>query len=170
MKRTRKWSFVGQEATRLAALGLTPLEIAHKIGLAKSTVTRWAKAGKLVIRAAKGGERDADRAEVAASGAKQSPSDWSASVRATYALDSTDDQLVTMAESVLRDALDETKGLTLRLAAMGRFQSLVKQLALVARAEPQSKPAAPETEPKRPALQVVRKPRTDPRAALAAAK
>ena len=33
MKRTRKWSFVAQEATRLADIGVSALEIARRLGV-----------------------------------------------------------------------------------------------------------------------------------------
>jgi len=47
MKRTHKWQVLRQEAEQLAAAGLPPSEIAHRIGVDKSTVTRWFAAGKL---------------------------------------------------------------------------------------------------------------------------
>lgn len=122
MKRTRKWAFVEQEATRLAGLGLASREIAQRLGVAKSTVTRWIAAGKLTRRA-----------PVPLPSGAQSPAAWAASVRSDYALDASDSQLVTLAQRALELALDPTVAPPVQLNAAGRFQALVRQLALVTR-------------------------------------
>jgi predicted transcriptional regulator len=163
MRRTRKWSFVAQEAKRLADLGLSGYAIAKRLEVAESSVSRWVKSGKLVLRGGKGGELTEERAPVAADGARQTPKEWAVAVRAAYALDTTDDQLVTMAETALRDALGLGIAVSARLQAMGRFQSIVKQLALVARLDA----VKPEPAPQKPRLRVVRS-SVDPRRALMA--
>src|SRR5688572_22107946 len=121
MRRTRKWAFVAQEATRLAGLGLSGYAIAKRLDVAESSVSRWVKAGKLVLRSGKGGDLAADRGVIAASCDHHTPEQWAAAVREGYALDATDDQLVTMAESALLLARDPGAAPTFRLQAMGRF-------------------------------------------------
>lgn len=127
MRRTRKWSFVAQEATRLAGLGLSPVEIADRLEVKRSTVQRWMAAGKIA---------DTRR------GAKRTgplvvklikASEWAVTVRKDYALDATDEQLVTLAETALGKALDPLLPVPVQLQATRTFQGLVKQLALVAR-------------------------------------
>lgn len=163
MRRTRKWAFVQQEAERLAGLGLTAAEIARRLDLNKSTVGRWIAAGKLTVR---------ERREEVATGSgrdRQTPAQWAESVRREYDLDSTDDQLLTLAEEALALSMDRTVGPHIRMAASGRFQAIVRQLALVARgaqkeadegAPKQEEPAQPKKNPP------VERPPGDPRGVL----
>jgi plasmid maintenance system antidote protein VapI len=163
MRRTRKWAFVAQEAIRLAALGLAPSEIAKRLGVNKSTVTRWIASGKLT-RAAP------PRAPDLSPHVHKSPDEWAAAVREAYDLDATDDQLVVLAETALRLSLDLKLTAAVRMTAAGRFQALVKQLALIARKVPEvpiGPPAAIE-EPKKPVVPRVRT--FDPRTHLMAVK
>lgn len=166
-RRTRKWEFVKQEATRLAALGLTAAEIGRRLDINKSTVTRWFHAGKL----AKG---DAPAPEPVSARPRQSPEEWAAAVRADYDLDATDDQLVTIGEQALALSLNAGVSAQVRMTAAGRFQAIVRQLALVARrateqppATEASAPAADTTPKKNPA---VRRPAGDPRLLLVASR
>lgn len=128
----------------MAALGLTALEIGRQIGVSKAAVNRWFAAGKLTKTTR----------SVKASGAVASPlpGEWAKAVRDTYSLDATDEQLVTCAQQALDVAYDMTETPTTRMNAMGRFQALVKQLALVPRSaeQPQQKPAEPEKPAPRP--------------------
>lgn len=142
--RSRRWEFVAQEAKRLAGLGMSRAEIAKKIGVDKSTVTRWMQAGKLPTTS--------DRPATASAGPvrpNQSPSEWAASIRAAYALDPTDDQLVTLGEQALRDAVNPNATSTARSNSARTFQGIARQLALAARTEPQqaAQPEAPAQEP-----------------------
>ncbi len=163
MKRTRKWAFVAQEAVRLADLGLTPLEIASKIGVKRSTVQRWMAAGKVKdTRRGKGGRVGPKITKLT------KPSEWSATVRKDFALDATDDQLVTLAETALGAAQDPLHPFAVRLGAMTRFQALVKQLSLVARSA--DLPATPEAPASRAARAMPRRPAGDPRALLSMVK
>lgn len=160
MKRTRKWAYVAQEARRLADLGLTAEAIGQRLELSRSTVWRWMKQGKLPNTGRSGVVESGMPAGLSGS----SPREWAAAVRRTYGLDATDDQLVTLAEAALTTARDPGVPAPLRLSAMGRFQALVKQLALVARA---SEEAPQKPEPQVPA----RAARTmDPRIHLMAVK
>src|SRR5262245_41228823 len=130
MQRTRKWAYVAQEAQRLAALGLTTAEIARRLDVNRSTVFRWVTAGKLPV--ARGAAAAA--APVPASPPPDlplEPTAWGASVRAAYALNATDAELVGLAERALTAAQNPAESTSTRLSAMGRFQALVKQLALV---------------------------------------
>jgi hypothetical protein len=157
VKRTRKWAFVAQEATRLAELGLPSSDIARRLGVNSSTVRRWVSSGRLA------------RPTVVAAVAqvRQSPEEWARDVRATYDLDATDDQLVVMAETALRRALDPLQPASVQLSAMGRFQAIVKQLALVAR---KAAEAAPEEPKAKPQARPMRRPGADPRNLLQAVK
>lgn len=47
MRRTRKWAGLQSEAQRLAGQHWAPRQIAARLGVNKSTVTRWIQAGKL---------------------------------------------------------------------------------------------------------------------------
>jgi hypothetical protein len=173
MSRTRKWALVAQEAVRLAALGLSPFDIAKRLDVNKSTVTRWMATGKL----ARTQGRQASRPEAPAIGpsAGQTPSEWAKSVRDEYKLDVTDDQLVNLAELALELSLNKTVAPHVRMAAAGRFQALVRQLALVARSnehqggEPVAPTPPPEPTTKRAAgPRPPRRPGTDPRRGLMA--
>jgi hypothetical protein len=144
VKRTRKWAFVAQEARRLADLGLTPQEIAKRLGegVNRSTVQRWMAAGKI-----RDNRRGAKGEKLASFTLLRKPSEWATDVRKEYALDSTDDQLVTLAESALGISLDVDQPKPVRLNAMRTYQGLVKQLSLITRAadkpETPAKPDAP---------------------------
>lgn len=162
MSRTRAWVFVEQEAKRLAALGLTPREIAGKLGVNKSSVTRWIAAGKLTVT---------PKPSIPTSATiRQSPLEWAASVRDAYQLDPTDDQLVTLGEQALALSLDEQVSVAGRMAASTRFQAIVRQLALPMRGSEAQQPAetpaeSPAEAPKRP---VVQRSSADPRGILTA--
>lgn len=162
MRRTRKWAFVAQEAERLAGLGLSPKDIAVRLGVNKSSVTRWMKAGKL-------GQARSARQPVSISKRHQTPDQWAAAVRKAYDLDATDEQLVELAVDALRMSKDLAIGPQARMTAAGRFQALVKQLRLVARAE--SPTASTDAgEPKRQTFAAPRHSGGDPRAILTAVK
>jgi len=161
MKRTRKWIFVAQEAQRLLALGLTPRAIAKRLSVSKSTVTRWIAAGKVrkppTSRPGPAGDRSGSVAH--------SAEEWAASVRRDYALDATDEQLVELATAALARARHPRTPARMQLTAMGRFQALVKQLALVTRHDEAIVAAPPAPTPPTP-VQTSRQSRTDPRTIL----
>lgn len=160
MQRTRRWTHVAQEARRLADLGMTPLQIADRTGVNRSSVQRWMATGKL---------RDTrrtlpDTAIVTPSSSGHSvPMAWGAVMRATYALDASDEQLVQLAERALAFAADATETTARRLSAMTRFQAIVKQLRLVTRQveDPVAPPVVVEAPP--PPVPTAR---VDPRALL----
>jgi transposase-like protein len=161
VRRTRKWAYVAQEAQRLASVGASPLEIATQLGLNKSTVTRWIKSGRL--------QRPEGGGTLPSAGVK-TPAEWAAAVREEFQLDATDDQLVSMAEEALTIARG-TAGVHARLAAMGRFQTLTRQLALVSRHGQLAPAATPEPKaPERPRNPAVTRAGGDPRRLLTAVK
>lgn len=163
MKRTRKWAFVAQEAQRLADLGLAPVDIAARLNVRRQTVQRWMSAGKM-----RDTRRHAKAGRTPSVNISTKPSAWASTVRKEYALDVTDDQLVTLAESALGKALDPLQGVSNQLQAMRTFQGLVKQLALVAR---QADQEAPPSQPSRPARRTLpTRAAGDPRALLTAVK
>jgi predicted transcriptional regulator len=164
MRRTRKWAYVAQEAQRLADLKLSAKEIAERLDVSKSTVTRWIAAGKLGKGSRPASAPEKDTLIAASKG--QTPEQWVKSVRNAFDLDATDEQLVSLAESTLLVARDPATPAQLRLQAMGRFQALVKQLSLVARAA-DAKPV--EDAPKR-RFQPPTRTGTDPRGILAEVK
>jgi hypothetical protein len=81
----------------------------------------------------------------------QTPAQWAATVRKDYALDPSDDQAVALAERALEMAYDSSLAPGVRLTAMGRFQSVIRDLKLplrLADGPAESKPATTKPEPK----------------------
>lgn len=158
MKRTRKLSFVRQEAERLAALGQSPADIAKALDVNKSTVTRWFASGKL--------KKPEPNALFNPAPPRQSPAGWAQSMRAEFMLSSTDEQLVTLGESALSLSRDVTVSAVVQLSASASFRAIAKQLAIAtsrtaAKAPEQPKKAVNEA-PAR-VLKMTRKPLRDPR-------
>lgn len=172
MKRTRKWSYVAQEATRLAGLGLSPREIGQRLGVNKTTVNRWISAGKLTLVRPEKDVRPTSAQATAAIRARQTPPQWAASVRGEFDLNVTDDQLVTLAETALTMSTDPTAPAHVRMNAAGRFQAIVRQLALDTRGAASQQPTGdtppPEAPPERHRNPPVRRPSGDPRGILMA--
>lgn len=161
MKRTRKWAYVQQEAQRLADIGLNANQIAKRLQLNKSTVSRWLKAGKLT-------KGDGSRKAVVGIHAeqKQTPAEWAAAVRGEFALDASDDQLVTLAEESLALSRDPRCSVRERMAAGNEFRSTLKQLNLPAKAADAvaAKPQPDAVEPPKPKPRLVHRVKVDPRA------
>jgi len=84
---------------------------------------------------------------------------WAAAIRAAYPLDATDAQLVDLADLALTITHNAAEAPSVRLAAAGRFQSLVKQLATRIRATAEEE-RAPAPTPQAATA------RADPRALL----
>jgi Homeodomain-like domain len=142
MQRTRKYTHVGPEAKRLAALGLSPIAIAERLGVNRSTVQRWMAAGHLEDTRE---TRTVQSAELPpAPPAVDVPAlEWGDAMRAAYTLDATDAKLVALADLALTVAQSPAELPSIRLAAAGRFQSLVKQLASRIRPTVDERPATP---------------------------
>jgi excisionase family DNA binding protein len=132
---------------------LSPREIARRLGVNYSTVLRWIADGKITKRTRTSG------------GTSGRAVNWAAAVRKDFSLDASDEELIAMGQEALTIAHDRTQAPTVRLAAMGRFQAVVKQLALPARLENQGPIPAAKPDPPAP-----RTPRPDPRGLLMAVK
>lgn len=162
IRKTRKWSFVAQEAQRLAGLGLSPAEIADRLEVNKSTVTRWIAAGKLKVPA-----KVVSMAPVVA---RMAPAEWAKAVRDEYALSPTDEQLVTLGEAALSLSRDMTAKASVQLNAGARFLAIAKHLDVLPRKEAakaleqpkavNDTPVAPERKSNPP---VRRRSKSDPR-------
>lgn len=131
---TRKWVFLEQEARRLFAMGLSERAIAKKLGVAKSTVTRWKKAG--LLSAPVDDKKKKVTRVIGPPNARQSPAEWSKAIRSEYKLDATDEQLVTGAESMLSQSRDMTLSASEQRRAFAEFRAIVRQLNLPGRQEP----------------------------------
>jgi hypothetical protein len=136
----RKWSHVGPEAKRLAALGLSPTAIAGELGVDRSTIQRWMAAGRIADTRE---SRTVEPASPLAAAAELPATTWAAAIRAAYTLDDTDGKLVALADLALSVAENPAEQSSIRLAAAGRFQSLTKQLSTRIRTLIDERPAAP---------------------------
>ncbi len=122
MKQTHKLRALGDVGAVISsAKSLT--DAARQLGVDRSTIHRWIVAGK----APKPGGRSTP---LTAAGSRQAPETWARAVRRAYQLDVTEQALVDLATRALTLARDEKTTPAARLAAMGRFQALVKQLNL----------------------------------------
>ena len=123
MQRTRKWAYLATEAKRLAGQGLSPTAIAAALGVNRSTVHRWMVKGQLE-------ETRGTRVVAAPMVIPLAPAPtWAEAVRTAAVLDATDEEIVQLATFALSVTQDPREPTPVRLAAAGRFQSLVKQLA-----------------------------------------
>ena len=93
--------------------------VATVLGVNKSTVFRWLRAGKIPPL----GGRRRGRVPLV-------PENWAASVKRAYDLDATELVLVELAEEALTLARDKNSAPAIRLQAMARFAALVRQLDL----------------------------------------
>jgi len=147
MQRTRKRQHLGTEAIRLAELGLSPTEVAAKLGVNRSTVHRWMVAGHVPDTRDPRDRPDAVPAVPAVDPLTVDATTWAAAIRAAYPLDATDAKLVDLADLALTVAQNAAELPSIRLAAVGRFQSVVKQLATRIRATTDDRPPAPVAAP-----------------------
>ena len=92
-------------------------EAAEKLGVERSTVWRWIKSGKV----------PAPRGLIGTKPEGVSAEDWEAKTKQTELA------LLTLAMEAYRMARDQAVPHPVRLTAMGRYQSLVKQLHLEAK-------------------------------------
>ena len=158
MKKTHKLGALGDVAAVVARAGSTT-NAARQLGVNPSTVHRWIKSGKVPVPAWLAGRAD----PVVGAPSDQAPGEWAAWVRATFPLDQTGETLLELAASALQMARNEAP--PLRLAAMARYQQLVKQLNLQDPAIQAGRSAPPAPRPPRTARL-----EGDPRAFLLAVK
>lgn len=149
----------------MAELGVSAREIATRLNVNKSSVTRWMAAGKL--NRTKATPRVHRLIPIRAG---QTPAEWSKAVRQAYDLDATDDQLVSLAETALTLSMDATVAAPVRLNGAGRFQAIVRQLAFGRSVDTASEaPPVVET-PKAPVRVARTRSSVDPRSLLMAVK
>lgn len=145
MKRTYKFQALGDVAKVVAAA--PNLTVAAKqLGVNRSTLHRWLQSGKVQRASPKAGV-------TAGANPGETPEGWATAVRAVVTLDPTQGVLLDLAAAALSLARSAAETPTIRLAAMGRYQQLVRQLNLSAaggQVLPDTKPAAPRPATQRP--------------------
>lgn len=122
------WKMHDMAAVSAAIAGTSSLrQAAKRLGVHVSTISRLVKAGRVPNR-----HGLTARSTVAppAKHGPQTPTAWAADVRATYELSATEDQIVGLAAEALVIAQQLDARPSDRLAAMGRFAALTKQLQL----------------------------------------
>lgn len=165
MKRSHKRGALGDVQSVVDAAP-TLDEAARRLGINRSTLTRWLQTGKVQRPGGKPLQPPASSIPV-----PDTPNRWAESVRAAYTLSETEQQLVMLADRALRMAHDPATGGFTRLSSMARFQALVKQLNLMPEKRKDAREATPAGRPVM-ARQVATAPRpsVDPRAILAVVK
>lgn len=158
MKRTHKLKGLSDVAGVVAAAPNLMIA-ARRLGVNRSTLYRWLKAGKVQGPAPKSGLAAGARTD-------QTPDAWAQAVREAGELDVTQDVLVDLAAAALVLARTAEQP-ALRLAAMGRYQLLVKQLNLTVESLGGSQTSPAEA---RQPITPRRASGIDPRAALRAVK
>jgi hypothetical protein len=124
VKRTHKLGALGDVAGIIAAAPSIS-EASRQLGVDRSTIHRWIQAGKAPRPSAR-----RRRGLSAGAGPQQSPEAWARVVRRAYALSATEGGLLDLAVRALAMARDDSTKPETRLAAMGRYQQLVRQLNL----------------------------------------
>jgi hypothetical protein len=149
-KRTHKFRAMSDVAAVVAAAPSLS-EAAVRLGVNRSTLHRWMESGKIPKKGVPpAGER------VTAPSAGQSPEEWAESVRCQREMTETDQQLLVLATMALTTARDVSERAPSRLAAMGRFQLLIRQMdertaaATLPAPKPQQRhaPARPSSDPR----------------------
>jgi len=128
MKRTHKLRALDVEAVQNVLRTAGSVAAAAKtLRVNRSTVHRWLKAGAVTT-----GQGTGRRTDGAGETTRpQTARGWARAIRRDYQLSATEQQLVTLAAQAL-DLAHTADRPADRLAAMGRFQMLVKQLNLEA--------------------------------------
>lgn len=158
MKRTHKFKALGNVAAVIASAGSISAA-AKQLGVERSTIYRWMKSG--AVRVASRETSQPTAADIPVPSTAPAAETWEAWVRRTFALDATEEELLGLAVKALRLAHTEEK-VSDQIAAMARYQQLVRQLNLNAE---RLKAATPPV-----VAPVVRRTGTDPRAILMAVK
>jgi transposase-like protein len=127
MKRTHKLAALGDVGPIVQAASSVSAA-AKRLGVSRVTIHDWIRKGIVPRPAGRKPRQPADDTRPVVLPA--TPAAWAADVRERYDLTTTEYMLVRLAEEVLGVALDATQKPTERIAAAGRFQTLVKQLNL----------------------------------------
>src|SRR5262245_16210298 len=126
-KRTWRWKALTDDVRQVMATSPSLGAAAARLGVDKSTIFRWVKAGKLP--APSGGRRHEVAVADAVSG-PQTAAEWAQAARETFLLTPTESALVDLGEATLALAKDQTQKVEVRLAAAARFQQITRQLNL----------------------------------------
>jgi hypothetical protein len=124
MKRT--WvlrSLVG-EVGEVMATAPSLAAAAARLGVDRSSVCRWVKAGRIPPPAGR------QRRRPPADSVTAAPAGWAAAVRAAYELNASEAELVRLAETALALAHDAAQPAAVRIQAMRAFSALLRQLDL----------------------------------------
>lgn len=137
LKRTYKLRGLGDVAGIIAAAP-SIAAAARQLGVARKTVHAWINEGKTPRPGGRPRKAPAPAPATVttAPAADETPREWAARVRQAYDLSAVELRLLGLAERALTLASDDTVKPELQLAAMARYQSLVKQIDL-----PQEEPA-----------------------------
>ena len=130
MPKSFKFRRIGKDAAEVLASSPSQSAAARRLGVDRSTLHRWLVAGK--VQRPPRREKRATEATPAAEMTDQTPEQWAATLRADYLFSSTEEVLVDLGAVTLRLSKDERLSPSERLAAVGRFQQLIKQLHLEA--------------------------------------
>ena len=143
MVKKHSWKFQQLDVAAVLATSPTVSAAARKLGVNRSSIQRWRRAGKLPAVTPSGRPprpaatpRTLDQHPPSAEG-------WAASIRAAYDLTATELELLALAERARTLALDATARPDIQLAAAGRFQTLIRQLNLESPDNGQTEAAAP---------------------------
>jgi transposase-like protein len=165
MKRSHKLRGMGDVA-EIVAFAPDRTSAAAQLGVNRSTLHRWIKAGKVPEPgSARPKVGTAVPAASGEAGASPSPDLWFAAASGAREFTPTERQLLELARAALRLAYDSADDKT-RLSAMSRFQGLVKQVNLGASSAAADKPSSERADrPRRPYLTSM-----DPRKMIMAVK
>jgi hypothetical protein len=126
VKKTWRFRALSGDVARVMATSTSLGAAATALGVDKSTVFRWVKAGKVPAPGARRRRRAAPAADTG--GGPQSPAAWATWARQTFVLSGTEAALLDLAVDALTLARDPAQKPEVRLNAAGRFQQLVRQL------------------------------------------
>lgn len=130
MKRTHKLKAIG-DARDIVGFARSRTEAAAQLGVNRSTLHRWIKAGKVPEPGSARPPRPAGEKTEKPTGVvpAQSPDDWAKAMQKDRELTATERQLLDLARAALTMAYGSDDEKT-RLSAMARFQGLEKRLNL----------------------------------------
>lgn len=150
-KRTWKRKALTDDRIReaLKASGGNGAAAAAELGVHRSTMSRWIRDDPSL--APESATREVPAAIVASE--NMDPAQWKRWVLATYDLNATELQLLSLAVEALEMARDRLFKPAERMAAAARFQSIVKQLSFP---DPEVADESEESETARPQLELVK--------------
>ena len=119
-KRTWRFRALGIDVGAVMASAPSYEAAAKACGVNKSTIFRWVKSGRVPA--------PGRPAPAAASSVPLVSEGWAAAMRAAYVFNATEDTYIDLADEALTMARDRSMKPADRLAAMGRFSALVRQI------------------------------------------